>query len=68
MVVMVVDIEFHAAWWDPVKKIYEKGGQTAHSLALALGCAPTSEIQAAAVAHLVADIVGNGNHTTVIPH
>ena len=50
--------------WDPAKKVYAKGGQTAHSLALALGCAPTPEIREAAVAHFVADITGNGNHTT----
>ena len=56
--------EFHTQWWDPVNKVYEAGGQTAHSLALALGCAPTAAIRAAAVAHFVADIVGNGNHTT----
>jgi hypothetical protein len=44
--------------------VYAGGGQTAHALALALGCAPTPEVREAAVAHFVADITGNGNHTT----
>ena len=56
--------EFHTAWWDPAKKVYAKGGQTAHSLALALDVPPTAEIKKAVVDHLVSDIVGNGNHTT----
>ena len=56
--------EFHTAWWDPAKKVYAKGGQTAHSLALALDVPPTAAIKQAAVEHFVSDIVGNGNHTT----
>jgi hypothetical protein len=57
-------MEFHTAWWDPTNKIYAKGGQTAHSLALALDVAPTTEINQAAVDHFVSDIIANGNHTT----
>jgi hypothetical protein len=56
--------EFHTAWWDPAKKIYAKGGQTAHTLALALDVAPSQSIRQETVDHLVSDIISNGNHTT----
>ena len=65
---------FHQAWWDPVKKIYADGGQTAHSLALTLdaeskaigvpGLMPTAAVKEATLHKLVTDIIANGNHTT----
>jgi alpha-L-rhamnosidase len=56
--------EFHKSWWNDTAQVYADGGQTAHSLALALDCSPTAAIKKAAVEHLVSDIISHGNHTT----
>jgi hypothetical protein len=58
-----VRAEFRRRFYDPAKKSFAGGSQTANAMPLVTGLAP-EEARAALVGHIADDVRGRGNHTS----